>query len=170
MELPDRQRPLVLTSSAGVPLLLEAAAVAETHACCLRNVDAQVRHLLNESESDVALIAAGTRGQSRREDSIGCARIASQLLAGGLRPDQRASALARQRGAASTADCGAGRSGSWLRESGRLFDLEFVLTHVDDLDAVYPVRGGELVSQPVSSPAPTPGAVSAGHSLALEPV
>ena len=38
-----------------------------------------------------------------------------------------------------------GHSVAYLSDTGQLHDVEFILEHVDDLDSVYEMRGGELV-------------------------
>ena len=40
--------------------------------------------------------------------------------------------------------CGQGHSAEYLRKTGQVSDLEFILEHVDDLDAVFPLTGGEV--------------------------
>ncbi len=42
------------------------------------------------------------------------------------------------------------KSATYLRDSGQLADLDFILAHVDDLDDVVAVSEGALVHVPVS--------------------
>jgi hypothetical protein len=52
--------------------------------------------------------------------------------------------VARWRGAP-VAAVAAGSSGGYLRESGQIAELRFVLDHVDDVDATFQLDGHRLV-------------------------
>lgn len=140
----DCERPAVLLSSSGTRLIREAAAAGAVYAACLRNLTAQIAHL-SANHPQVALIGAGTGGEFRREDQFGCARMAAALLDAGYEAaDARTSDLiARWRDAPVDA-CAGGRSTEYLRRTGQLADLDFVLTHLDDVDAVFDIADGEL--------------------------
>lgn len=141
----DVQRPMVLVSSSGTQLLMNAAGGAAVYVGCLRNVSALARHLAASHER-VAVLGAGTRGQFRREDQIGCAWVAEKLVAAGYFAEtpRTSELIARWRGADLQVIRG-GRSAAYLCRSGQQEDLEFVLSHVDDLDVVPRLVGGELV-------------------------
>jgi len=141
---PD-SRPMILLSTSGTRLLDAAGNADAVYLGCLRNLSALARHLAAHHER-VAAIGAGTRGEFREEDQLGCAWLAERLLAEGFEPaDARTSGLVdRWRGAPVEA-IGESASAEYLRRSGQLKDLEFVLTHVDDLDGVYRVEDGEVV-------------------------
>lgn len=142
----DTHRPLVLVSTSGTPLL-RAYAGSSTYAACLRNWSATVRALLREGPAHVAAVGAGSRGEFREEDEICAAWIAGALVDAGYEPldDRTRETVARWRG--STADAiAAGRSADYLRRSGQLHDLEFVLAHDDDVDGAFVMRGAELVA------------------------
>jgi 2-phosphosulfolactate phosphatase len=146
--LDDLARPAVLVSSSGTRLLHEASSAEAVFAACLRNVSAQVRHLVAH-HPQVAVIGAGTKGEFRREDQLGCARIAAGLLDAGYRAvdSQTVDVVERWREAPAEA-CAGGRSADYLRRTGQLVDLDFVLTRIDDVDAVFRFDGGELRQVP----------------------
>jgi 2-phosphosulfolactate phosphatase len=145
----DVDRPLVLLTSAGTPLMRAAAGADEVYVVSLRNISAQVRRLV-EYAGNVAVIGAGTQGAARREDRIACARIAAGLVAAGFRPDPEAEGEIAEWGAAPITDCAGGRSGEFLRRTGQQADIDFVLAHDDDLDAVFRLVDGEVRAVPIS--------------------
>jgi len=140
----DVNRPMVLVSSSGTQLLMNAAGSEAVYVACLRNHSAVARYLAGR-HARVAVLGAGTRGQFRREDQMGCARVAQQLIDAGYFPEnqQTIECVARWRNA--TPDViREGRSAEYLRRSGQEDDLEFVLRHIDDLDTVPWLVDGEL--------------------------
>src|SRR5438105_112485 len=48
----------------------------------------------------------------------------------------------------------AGNSAAYLRATNQLHDLDFILSHVDDLDAVFTRRNGEIVIAPDGTATP----------------
>jgi 2-phosphosulfolactate phosphatase len=146
----DVHRPMVLVSSSGTQLLLNAAGGGPVFAGCLRNVTALAQHLAGRHER-VAVLGAGTRGQFRREDQIGCAWIAEKLVAAGYRAEtpRTGELIARWHGADPQVIRG-GRSAAYLDRSGQQEDLEFVLAHIDDLDTVPSLVGNELAHAAVA--------------------
>ncbi len=141
----DPERPLVLVTSSGTRLLRQARSADAVYAACLRNVSAQVRHLL-ALDLDVAVIGAGTRGERRQEDDLGSARIAAGLVAAGYVADVATQRLIERFGRAPTDVCASGRSAAFLRGVGHQDDIDFVLSHVDDLDLVCEVRGAAVLA------------------------
>lgn len=139
----DLERPAVLVSTSGTRLLDEATCAGAVYAACLRNVTAQVDHLAAHHPL-VAVIGAGTKGEFRREDQFGCARIAAGLLDAGYRAGERTLAIVERWRSAPVDACAGGRSAEYLRRTGQLEDLEFVLTRIDDVDGVYRLDDGEL--------------------------
>jgi 2-phosphosulfolactate phosphatase len=140
----DVERPVILLSSSGTRLLHEATGADAVYAACLRNISAQVEHLARHHPR-VAVIGAGTKGDFRREDQFGCARIAAGLLEAGYRArDQQTRDLVDRWRDVPVAECAGGRSADYLRRTGQLEDLEFVLTRVDDITGVFPLEMGEL--------------------------
>jgi phosphosulfolactate phosphohydrolase-like enzyme len=79
---------------------------------------------------------------------MGCAWIAEALMRFGYRAEEQATVdiVNRWHGARPNAWTG-GKSAAYLRNSGQLDDLEFLLRHVDDLDAVFPLRNGEVLME-----------------------
>jgi 2-phosphosulfolactate phosphatase len=143
-----RGLPVVLLSSSGTPMLCHVAERGRTYAACLRNARAQARRLIAGRER-VFLLAAESRGELREEDLLCCGRIARYLLEAGY---QVASGftedIVARWGQVPDDAFLPSRSVSYLRSTGQYHDVEFVLRHVDDLDSVYELRGGELVLSP----------------------
>jgi 2-phosphosulfolactate phosphatase len=144
----DFERPMILLSTSGTALICAAEGAPAVYVACLRNYSAQAAHLAR-SGANVAIIGAGSRGEFRDEDELCCAWIAEQLVGSNYRPrDTRtAAAIARWRGAPIDAIT-RGASAEYLRRTGQERDLEFVLTHVDDLDDVYRYERGQIVKDP----------------------
>jgi 2-phosphosulfolactate phosphatase len=153
----DVGRPVVMVSSSGAVLMLEAARrAAVTYVACLRNVEATVRRLA-DGEGDVALIGAGSRGEFREEDQLCCGWIGRRLLEHGFTPeDGRTAEIIQRWGRASVESAEVSNSIRYLRQSGQLRDWDFIQTHVDDLDIVPAMRGNEVVTTPVRAMAETP--------------
>jgi 2-phosphosulfolactate phosphatase len=142
----DVTRPMILLSSSGTQLI--CAARGSVYVACLRNYGALVRHL-SEVPADVAVIGAGTRGEFREEDALCCAWIGAGLLDLGFEAADRRTLEIIGRWAGRPADSFvAGDSAAYLRATGQLHDLDFILSHVDDLDAVFTRRSGEIVMAP----------------------
>ena len=147
----DIDRPLVLLTSSGTPLLRHASGASAVYAACLRNVSAQV-HRLRGLDLDVAVIAAGTGGHPREEDDLGCARIAAGLIAAGFCGDESTRAFVEEYSSRRTEWAASGRSARFLQSVGRQDDIDFVLSHVDDLESVVEVRGTEAIPESWSIP------------------
>jgi len=140
----DVQRPMILLSTSGTPLMWEAHRAPAAYAACLRNVTAQADHLAG-GDLPVAVIGAGSRNEFRDEDALCCARIAAALLERGFTAaDERTQSHLAQWDGAPDAVCGEGHSAEYLRRTGQVSDLEFILAHVDDLDATFRLDRGEL--------------------------
>lgn len=145
----DIERPMVLVSSSGTQLIIGAAGAPGVYVACLRNYSAVAAHLAGTHER-IAVIGAGTRGQFRREDQIGCALVAQQLMERGYEPEDARTLeyIARWTSMASDARMAAireGRSADYLRRSGQEQDLDFVVAHLDDLGTVPTLIHGELI-------------------------
>ena len=141
---PDTHRPLVLVSSSGTKAIHEAASCDATYLGCFRGHSALVSHL-SHRHNRVAVIGAGTKGEFREEDQICCAWIAAGLMDGGHLPgnSQTAEIVSRWRHAPPRA-CLCSRSVDFLRRTRQLRDLDFILSHVDDLREVFEMRNGEV--------------------------
>ncbi len=141
----DPERPVVLLSTSGTRLMAEAAASGAALVACLRNVHATAAHLVRSGRS-VRLLGADSRGEFREEDKLCCARIAGALTkAGFAASDRETKQVVSEWGDAPVDAFLGGHSSEYLRRTGQERDLEFVLAHVDDLDAVFALRRGELV-------------------------
>jgi 2-phosphosulfolactate phosphatase len=129
----DLERPAVLVSSSGTRLIHEARRSPAVYPGSLRNAAALVEHLAARHPR-VAVIGAGTKGEFRREDQYGCARIASGLLKAGYRGANEGTVevVERWRGKP-VGVCAEGRSAEYLRRTGQTDDLDFVLTRIDDV-------------------------------------
>jgi 2-phosphosulfolactate phosphatase len=149
----DLQRPAVLLSTTGTRLLARTTPHQAVYAACLRNLSAQVARLAGRHER-VAVIGAGARGEFRDEDQLACAWIAGGLVEAGYQPvGPTAELVARWREA--TVDAvGRGPSADYLRRTGQLDDLEFILAHVDDLDATFELNGRGLAMVPAAAGRP----------------
>jgi 2-phosphosulfolactate phosphatase len=142
----DTHRPMVLVSSSGTQLLMNAAGGVAVYIACFRNLSA-VANFIAGRHDRVAIIGAGTRGQFRREDQMGCAWIAERLVTLGYQAEtpETEQYIARWHGV-SPEEVRGGRSAAYLRNSGQEQDLEFTLSHIDDLDVVPALFKGELIS------------------------
>jgi 2-phosphosulfolactate phosphatase len=146
----DIHRPAILLSSTGTRLCQAASQCIAAFPTCLRNYTSVARHLARKFPK-VAVIGAGTRDEFREEDQMCCAWLADALMDSGYRPKDQATAdlIERWRGARTDAWVG-GNSAAYLRSSGQLEDLDFILGHVDDLRVVYSLRDGEVVVEPTA--------------------
>jgi 2-phosphosulfolactate phosphatase len=145
VERTDVHRPMVLVSSSGTQLLLNAVGAEAVYAACFRNFSAVARHLAGRHRR-IAVLGAGSRNQFRREDQMGCAWVAEQLVALGYIPETEATSdyISRWSGK-SPEEVRSGRSAAYLKQSGQEVDLEFVLSHIDDLDTVPSLINGGLI-------------------------
>jgi 2-phosphosulfolactate phosphatase len=142
----DLDRPVILLSTSGTGLLCAAAARSRTYAACLRNVTATARRLSDEGHTRILLLAGESRGEFRDEDRLCCARIARRLFEVGFEPrNVLVEELVKRWGDAPDDAFMSGHSVRYLSDTGQLHDAVFVLEHIDDLDSVYEMRGGELV-------------------------
>jgi 2-phosphosulfolactate phosphatase len=144
-ELAHRERPVVLLSSSGTRLMTDASERGfATWVASLRNWRAQAERLVRDAPDHVLILGAGTRGEFREEDQLCCAWIAQALVAAGFDSDAATLELiARWQGAPVTAITG-GKSAAYLIASGQLVDLEFILSHVDDLDDCFLMHDNEV--------------------------
>ncbi len=141
----DIHRPMLLLSSSGTQLLLNAVGSEAVYIACFRNVSAIANYIVGKHER-VAVLGAGTRGQFRREDQMGCAWIAERLIQAGYEAEtpQTSEYVSRWKGV-SHKEVRGGHSAAYLMKSGQEQDLEFVLSHLDDLDVVPALVNGELI-------------------------
>jgi len=146
----DVSRPMILLSSAGTRLICAAGSAKAAYVACLRNFSTQVGYLAAQHDR-VAIIGAGARSEFRDEDQLCCAWIAEGLIEKGFVPENEVTRRIVARWSGAPVDrITESRSADYLRASGQLRDLEFVLSHVDDLDTVFAYRGGEVVAMQAS--------------------
>jgi len=152
--------PLVLLSTSGTGMLLAAAsrdgsasngsgnaAEALTLVACLRNWEAQATELVAMRPDDVVLLGAESRGEFREEDKLCCAWIGAALLAAGYRADPASRRLIDEWRNAPVDRINDGKSATYLRASGQVDDLDFILRHVSDLGATFEMRADEVISR-----------------------
>jgi phosphosulfolactate phosphohydrolase-like enzyme len=143
-DMQDSLQPIILLSTSGTRLMMEAADRGVCYAACLRNASAQARHLA-QAGADAVILGADSRGEFRDEDRVCAARIARVLVEAGYSTADRLTAEVLERwGTASDDAFLQGRSAKYLRDTAQEHDLEFVLEHIDDLSSVYAVEGGEM--------------------------
>lgn len=157
-QLGEPERPLVLLSSSGTQLVHNAAGAEAVYLACLRNYGATVAHL-SAHHPRVAVLGAGARGEFREEDQRCCALVAAGLARAGFQTADETTrmVLARWEGRGVT-EWRESRSVDYLTRSGQLRDLDFILAHLNDLDAVFCVEEGEVVARRPVSGAHVPAA------------
>jgi 2-phosphosulfolactate phosphatase len=145
LERTDLERPVVLLSSSGTKLCYEASLCDAAFLACFRNYISVAVHLA-ESFPKVAVIGAGSRGEFRPEDQMCCAWIAESLVQLGYVPvgDETSEIIRRWSGMPLEAWT-ASKSVAYLRESGQLADLKFILDHTADLTTAFTMRGSEVI-------------------------
>jgi 2-phosphosulfolactate phosphatase len=143
-DIQDTSQPIILLSTSGTRLMMEAADRGVCYAACLRNASAQARHLA-QAGADAVILGADSRGEFRDEDRLCAARIARVLVEAGYSVADRFTAEVLERWGAAPDDAFLqGRSAKYLRDTAQEHDLEFVLEHIDDLSSVYAVTSGEV--------------------------
>ena len=145
----DVMRPMILLSTSGTQLLWEGRTAPAVYAACLRNYRSQVKHLVGRFDK-VAVIGAGSRGEFREEDQLCCAWIAEGLVGEGYQVENQTTQDAIDRWRGQPVDsflCS--HSVAYLQRTEQLRDLDFILDHVDDLQAVFALTNGELVMRPL---------------------
>jgi len=139
-------RPVILLSSSGTRLICQAKGCDTIHLACFRNYAFAARHLAGLLPR-VAVIGAGSRGEFREEDQMCCAWIARDLAEMGYAPaDAMTFDLIKQWATEAPEAALCGKSAEYLRRTGQTKDLQFILTHINDLRASYEVRNGEVVA------------------------
>jgi 2-phosphosulfolactate phosphatase len=141
----DTHRPMLLLSTSGTKLICGAPESQAMYVACLRNYTAQANYLIAHHPK-VAVIGAGSRGEFRKEDQLCCAWVAEKLLSAGYEPeDERTIAIVEQWSGVPVDVISEGASADYLRNSGQTRDLDFILTHIDDLDEVYRFERGQVM-------------------------
>jgi len=147
----DISRPLVLLSSSGTRLIINASGCDLLYLACFRNSSATAVRLIQENHPRIALLGAGSRGEFREEDQICCAWIAAQLLKAGYIAENEATVQVVDRWAHARADdCLISRSVAFLTRTHQFADLEFVLEKIDDLHEACVLQNGMTTLAPVA--------------------
>ena len=149
-ETDDQFRPIVLLSTSGTQLMCSSLKCDSAYVACFRNYKAVANSLLSQF-SNVAVIGAGSRNEFREEDQMCCAWIAEELIKAGYQAESRQTdeIIERWSGAPPEA-CLEGNSAKYLRRTGQLKDLEFVLQHVNDVECAFVISADEVVPEVTS--------------------
>lgn len=125
---------------------MAAAGARGIYLSCFRNFSAVAEWILQRQYEFVAVLGAGTRGQFRIEDQMGCSWVAERLVQGGYEPEnaQTREYIYKWRGA-SPEEALKSESVAYLRDSNQYHDVEFVLRHIDDLEIVPTFQNYEIV-------------------------
>jgi len=143
----DLKRPLILLSSSGTGLCHEASQCDAVYLACLRNYIPTARHLAINFPA-VAVIGAGSRNEFREEDQMCCAWLAECLINLGYLPADNNTLKLVTRWSNKPADAWTyNKSANYLRTSGQVADLEFILEHVADLDTAFALKNGEVMME-----------------------
>jgi 2-phosphosulfolactate phosphatase len=143
-DLEHQERPIILLSTSGTRLMMEAASRGVCQLACLRNARAAAEHVAR-SGADAVVLGADSRGEFREEDRLCAARVGRALVSAGYRPGDRLTTQVIQRWGEAPDDAFLqGRSVRYLRETAQQRDLEFVLEHIEDLDGVFAVEAGAV--------------------------
>jgi 2-phosphosulfolactate phosphatase len=142
----DIERPMVLVSSSGTQLIHNARACDAAYIACFRNYEA-IAARVAECHDRAAIIGAGTRGEFREEDQMCCAWIAARLIdAGYTATDPRTQDIIARWKDAPAGACTVSKSVAYLTATRQHEDLDFVLSHVNDLEVVLALEGDEIVA------------------------
>lgn len=146
----DVSRPIILLSSSGTQLMERLRRHPSAWVACFRNYQATAEYLARVAKQ-VAVVGAGTRGQFREEDQMCCAWIAERLMQQGFQPEDDATRrlVACWSGKPSNAFLES-KSVEYLRSSGQLRDLDFILAHFNDLGAVFQLTSEGIVMSAVA--------------------
>ena len=140
-------RPAIIVSSSGTQLFYELAKVDSAYVSCLRNYMATAEHIAKRY-NHISIVGAPTRGEFREEDKLCCAWIGAQLVKMGYEPeDERTSVVLDTWKDAPVDLCAKGNSAEYLRKSGQLKDLYYILNHVNDVKAVFKIERDEIVRE-----------------------
>jgi 2-phosphosulfolactate phosphatase len=142
----DTSRPLILVSSSGTRLIANASGSDTLYLACFRNSLSMGCRLITEKYARVALLGAESLGEFREEDQICCAWIAALLARAGYEAENEATIQILNRwGRAKASDCLISRSVAYLKATGQMDDLRFILERIDDIDDTFILRNQEVV-------------------------
>jgi phosphosulfolactate phosphohydrolase-like enzyme len=137
------RRPLVLASGPGTELLANAAGGGVVLVASFANLSATAAALARYDR--VALLAAGCREEFSCEDQMAAAWIAERLLFEGFEAqDRRTAEIVRRWSGIPTSLASWGNSAAQLRHEARGEEVDFVITHADDVKSPFVFEGGEV--------------------------
>ena len=138
------RRPLVLACATGAAIADNGGLWPDIYIACFRNLSATARHLAMRYRR-VLVLDAAVESDTRCEDQMAAARIARELVMSGFVPEGFGTLQTLERwGQADLSLASWGRSAEDLRRRRRHEDLDFVLSHLDDLDVACQFSGGRL--------------------------
>ena len=138
-------RPAILVSSSGTPLFNQLKNCRHAYVACLQNFEATADYLAQHHDC-IAIIGAPTRGEFREEDQVCCAWIGAHLMNARYLPEnQKTLEIVNRWRDKSIEAIAQGKSAEYLRKSGQIEDLEYILKHVNDLNSVFAIKGQEIV-------------------------
>jgi 2-phosphosulfolactate phosphatase len=138
-------RPAIIVSTSGTPLMNALRHRQSAYVACLRNYTATT-NLIIARHNRVLIASAPTRGEFREEDQLCSAWIGKGLMKAGYSPkDDRTAKIVDKWKNASVEVCSSGKSAEYLRRTRQLKDLDYILAHVNDLNAVFAINGKEIV-------------------------
>lgn len=145
-ERTDVERPIILLSSSGTTLLRAVDGKAPMYVACLRNRSAVAAHLLGAAYRHVDLLGASSRGEFREEDQLCSVRIAVHLMAAGYAPaDESTRVMVERWRDAPVENVLGSHSVEYLQRTGQEADVDFVLTHDDDVPTAFTMSAGQVV-------------------------
>ncbi len=141
----DVRRALVVLSSSGTKLISLGRQCETLYVGCMRNFEGVARYVARRHQR-IAVIGAGSRGTFREEDQMCCAWIAHRLLeAGFVSENAQTLELVRRWKIGDLQGVLASASADYLIRTGQGKDLDFVLSHVADLEDTCVSEGEEVV-------------------------
>ena len=141
---------MILLSTSGTSLIYNSRNSDAVYVACFRNYAATIEHVVGRHHR-VAVIGAGSRTEFRREDQLCCAWIAKGLINAGYIPeDFRTTNIVNKSGDESQECCKNGNSAKYLIKTNQVRDLEFILSHINDLPLVVMLKHGELIATQVT--------------------
>ena len=141
----DVNRPMVFISSSGTQLMMNAEGSEAVYISCFRNLTALTDYIAKRHEH-IAVIGAGTRGEFRQEDQMGCAWVAERLVKAGFKAENSdTEKYISCWSGAGPEEIKKSRSAEYLLRTDQAHDLEFVINHIDDLNIVPSLVKGEVI-------------------------
>jgi 2-phosphosulfolactate phosphatase len=141
----DTWRPTIVVSSSGTVLLDNLICYNSIYVACFRNYSATVHYVLLK-HNHIAIVGAQTRNEFREEDQLCCAWIADGLMKAGYKARNRKTAEVVDCWRNQSVDaCTKGKSAEFLHKTGQTKALDFIVSHVNDLNLVLAVKQSEIV-------------------------